>query len=102
MKEWKGMSDGVPPVGHVCETYRPVKRKWVEVKIIGCHPVANGTLACIDDDYDLFWAYEFRPVRSETDKAVEEMRRSIASHPDAPTFYHALYRDGWRKTEEAE
>jgi len=100
---WNGAEDGLPPVGTKCEALEPLQRNWLAVEIVYHHPspASAPAAACIDDNYGLFWAYEFRPVRSEEDKAIEDMKRSIAKHPDAPTYYHALYRDGWRKTEEA-
>lgn len=99
--EWRGPEDGLPPVGMECE-YRISDDEW------GCATVQHYSKTyVILEQYDggelvrYKDKIEFRPIRTEEDKAVEEMKSSIAKHDDAPTYYHALYRDGWRKQEQS-
>lgn len=91
---WDG--EGLPPVGERCEM---LAAGWEEVFIAGkdskgriiAEVTASGMLIPSGN------AERFRPIRTEEDRAVEEMRAVTQNSHDAPTFYHALYRAGYRK-----
>ena len=102
--EWRG--EGLPPVGTVCEVMHC--EKWRRCKIIAHLKQRAGMVAVFTIDIgdgskmlDAFVAECFRPLRSDEDKAVEEMARIIAdghdvyigAHEAADRLYHA-FRDG--------
>lgn len=68
----------LPPVGEVCEAYIDYPPQWVETEIVAhkdgfaigwCKSVMKG---CHGDK-----AHEFRPIRTEREKAIDEMQRII-------------------------
>lgn len=71
-------SGELPPVGEVCEAYIDYPPRWIETEIVAhkdgfaigwCNSVMKG---CHGDK-----AHEFRPLRTERDKAIDEMQRII-------------------------
>jgi hypothetical protein len=99
-KVWRGPEDGLPPVGIECEFHHP-DFGWTGCTVVGhfrheaiCTP--NG------GNYYGGMAEEFRPIRSEEDKAVEEMMKfapvdngsmaGIACQHMARQLYRAEYR----------
>jgi hypothetical protein len=104
-KEWSG--EGLPPVGTVCE-YIDASGKYHQVEITGYGRslvlfVVEGSSneQCTAKDPHLF-----RPIRSEEDRAVEEMAKVFNSncavdYSGQPLLdgMKALYREGYRKQE---
>ena len=96
----------LPPVGEVCEAYIDYPPQWVETEIVAhkdgfaigwCKSVMKG---CHGDK-----AHEFRPLRTERDKAIDEIvgvardigyssNNSIAIIGDVAS---AMYDLGYRK-----
>lgn len=78
--EWNG--DGLPPVGTICEAKVPrsiTGWEWREVKVVesGIHGAEKEVLV-----YDLettfpSWTDEFRPLRTEAEKAREKLAASL-------------------------
>lgn len=92
----------LPPVGEVCEAYIDYPPQWVETEIVAhkdgfaigwCKSVMKG---CYGDK-----AHEFRPLRTERDKAIEDMLLVIheARHPheSLTDACQMLYAAGYRK-----
>ena len=105
--EWRGPEDGLPPVGARCELYT-----GESVEIISHAENKAGCVAIYkyhNDNGYLQIGFKiascFRPIRSEEDKAVEEMVSYIYGLPveDKRKAEHAarvLYRAGYRKQED--
>ena len=86
----------LPPVGEVCEAYIDYPPQWVETEIVAhkdgfaigwCNSVMKG---CHGDK-----AHEFRPLRIERDKAINEMmehRGYLGSRDFAGKLFDAGYR----------
>ena len=75
----------LPPVGEVCEAYIDYPPQWVETEIVAhkdgfaigwCKSVMKG---CHGDK-----AHEFRPLRTERDKAIDEMVCEFIDHYGDP------------------
>ena len=85
---WDGT--GLPPVGAVCEVKRAVD--WVECKILFISNIHVILMA--DEEYG--WntaACQFRPLRTEAERAIDEMvRLSGVSIGAAKILYDAGYR----------
>lgn len=99
--EWK---DGLPPVGAVVE-FRDHGVGGALVAHIVAHHV-NGKEAiwseCADDgELNYGSAGEFRPIRSEREKAVAEMLEAVGcTHDDySRQMAERIYDAGYRKTE---
>ena len=85
MPEWNG--EGLPPVGTICQA--KVKRsiagwEWRRVKVVesGIHGAEKEALV-----YDLettipAWADEFRPLRTEAEKARDDAKKAISELRD--------------------
>ena len=110
-KVWRGPEDGLPPVGTVLEAwFDDGRRCWHKAYVVGYHPIEENTLAVSligDHESRLIWSdiSGIRPIRSEEDKAVEEMVSYIYGLPveDKRKAEHAarvLYRAGYRKQED--
>jgi len=89
----------LPPVGEVCEAYIDYPPQWIETEIVAhkdgfaigwCKSVMKG---CHGDK-----AHEFRPLRSEREKAIDEMM-AIASTEwgSLEDVCGVLYMAGYRK-----
>ena len=94
-KEWDG--DVPPPVGTVCEAKALYGSdpSWVEVEVL---KVFDDKCAVIMDGVTLCWATEFRPIKTEEEKAVDEMSKIIWGAPNCHAAQaKALYRVGYRK-----
>lgn len=97
--DWLTSVDGLPPVGTECEISN-CGEKWEKVKIL-----FMGKTICIAD-----WCYKheqhfhlssvkFRPLKSERERAIDEMVSVIKSVPEYNDFGVAetLYDAGFRK-----
>lgn len=102
-KQWRGPEDGLPPVGTVCEVLH--LGDWKETKIIG----TDDGLPVFKTEWHDKYAYacgsdfEFRPLRTEEDKAVVEML-ALDCEPhegmlSRENFCRKLYRENYRKQE---
>jgi len=91
----------LPPVGEVCEAYIDYPPQWVETDIVAhkdgfaigwCKSVMKG---CHGDK-----AHEFRPLRTEREKAIDEMVDVITDGRDSPLYVikiaTKLYDAGYR------
>ncbi len=95
----------LPPVGEVCEAYIDYHPQWIETEIVAhkdgfaigwCKSVMKG---CYGDK-----AHEFRPLRTERDKAIDEMVCEFIDHYGDPKggerylgIAEKLYDAGYRK-----
>ena len=95
----------LPPVGEVCEAYIDYPPQWVETEIVAhkdgfaigwCKSVMKG---CHGDK-----AHEFRPLRTEREKAIDEMVCEFIDHHGDPKggeryirIATKLYDAGYRK-----
>ena len=89
----------LPPVGEVCEAYIDYPPQWVETEIVAhkdgfaigwCKSVMKG---CHGDK-----AHEFRPLRTERDKAIDEMMSVAAENwGNLQDCCERLYEYGYRK-----
>lgn len=109
LREWRGPEDGLPPVG-----------KWVQFEQadeagegldgLECYVISNGkdesgydvtTVFFKLHGYKAFMSDCFHPIRTEEDKAAEEMA-SLLGFPECPATQQVcrdLYRAGYRKQE---
>lgn len=83
----RGEQWDLPPVGTICQM-RDDNDKWVNVEIIANHKgFAHGWQDSTEDTYYSNNPSEFRPFRTERDKAVEQMvdfhRNTLGSHADS-------------------
>jgi len=87
----------LPPVGEVCEAYIDYPPQWVETEIVAhkdgfaigwCKSVMKG---CHGDK-----AHEFRPLRTERDKAIDEMMEHC-DYLGSRDFAGKLFDAGYRK-----
>lgn len=100
---WGG--EGLPPVGCECEVM--YCEKWQRCEIIAHFKQRASMVAAFTVDvgdgakmFDAFVSDCFRPIRSEEDKAVEEMEKVFreAESANLRGLMRALYRAGYRKT----
>lgn len=100
--------EGLPPVGTVCEVDIG---GWVECEIIAHFKQRRAMVAAFITPYpnsdgsvrlDSLVAKHFRPLRSDEDKAVEEMERVFreAETANLRSLMRALYRAGYRRQAE--
>ena len=92
-------SGELPPVGEVCEAYIDYPPQWVETEIVAhkdgfaigwCKSVMKG---CHGDK-----AHEFRPLRTEREKAIDEMVDCLSSRwANCEELAAHLYDAGYRK-----
>lgn len=92
-------SGELPPVGEVCEAYIDYPPQWVETEIVAhkdgfaigwCKSVMKG---CHGDK-----AHEFRPLRTEREKAIDEMVDCLSSRwANCEAIAAHLYENGYRK-----
>ena len=96
-----------PPVGAVCEALNRLKEEWLKVKILD-HEGTVPTAVCRDEKNRLWWAQDFRPIRTPEQIAAEERNQAILEMclhgVDAGDFTiektaAALYDAGYRKQE---
>ena len=87
----------LPPVGEVCEAYIDYPPQWVETEIVAhkdgfaigwCKSVMKG---CHGDK-----AHEFRPLRTEREKAIAEMMEHC-DYLGSRDFAGKLFDAGYRK-----
>ena len=87
----------LPPVGEVCEAYIDYPPLWIETEIVAhkdgfaigwCNSVMKG---CHGDK-----AHEFRPLRSEREKAIDEMMEHC-DYLGSRDFAGKLFDAGYRK-----
>ena len=89
----------LPPVGEVCEAYIDYPPKWIETEIVAhkdgfaigwCKSVMKG---CHGDK-----AHEFRQLRTEREKAIDEMVDCLSSRwANCEEIAAHLYENGYRK-----
>jgi hypothetical protein len=110
-KEWSGPEDGLPPVGWHGEIRHSGHRCWHECFVMPDNAVVikpllsewSESVACSIRDTD-----QFRPLRTEEDKAVECMMEVIAEEfnksgdewAGTEDIAKAIYAAGYRKQEE--
>jgi hypothetical protein len=110
-KEWNGPEDGLPPVGWHGEIRHSGHRCWHECFVMPDNAVVikpllsewSESVACSIRDTD-----QFRPIRTEEDKAVECMMEVIAEEfnksgdewAGTEDIAKAIYAAGYRKQEE--
>lgn len=92
-------SGELPPVGDVCEAYIDYPPQWIETEIVAhkdgfaigwCKSVMKG---CHGDK-----AHEFRPLRTEREKAIDEMVDCLGSRwANCEAIAAHLYENGYRK-----
>lgn len=103
---WDG--EGLPPVGCECEVHEDAM--WHHATIVAHHDGCAIAAIHRDDmsyEYGAYCGGAIRPIRSEEDRAVEEMRNVMAKHAEvscgmAETLAIWLYRAGYRKTAAAD
>lgn len=104
--EWSG--EGLPPVGTVCEVQGPQSKGWGRARIQYQEKAVCvwRWLDCLNPDQidhaERPDRLGFRPLRSERDKAVDEMTRRFAlsaSFPEAPwrELFAQMHDAGYRK-----
>lgn len=96
--QWQG--DGVPPVGTVCMAN--LANGWTDVKVayIGDEGGCREALVFEIKSTKPAWADEFRPLRTEAEKAREAACHEIASMIGRGTFFEdaeRVYDAGYRK-----
>jgi hypothetical protein len=101
-KEWNGQEDGLPPVGIECE-YR-TGNEWYECEVLA-HKKGGIIAWCKTTEVSgLLMSEQVRPLRTEEDKAVEDIVSVMASVANpligGTELALALYRAGYRKQEE--
>ena len=88
----------LPPVGEVCEAYIDYPPQWIETEIVAhkdgfaigwCKSVMKG---CHGDK-----AHEFRPLRTEREKAIDEMVSLVEPLATYREFAGAIYDAGMYK-----
>ncbi|QIC52795.1 hypothetical protein AXX01_00059 [Acinetobacter phage LAPP1] len=89
-------SEGLPPVGCECESKQFAQIDWRKFRVVA---VENGHVfgfwndkvgVCLDSNH-----WEFRPLRTEAERAIDEMvRLSGVSIGAAKILYDAGYRKG--------
>lgn len=97
VRDWH-KSGELPPVGEVCEAYIDYPPQWVETEIVAhkdgfaigwCKSVMKG---CHGDK-----AHEFRPLRTEREKAIDEMVSLVEPLATYREFAGAIYDAGMYK-----
>lgn len=121
-KEWRGPDDGLPPVGIECEVNVSFLKEFENFKqgVVQAHVVSEGrdiAVIQLDNDFTSREARYFRPIKTEEEKAVEEMLRHAPAvltgshwewdHPCKQDcvdhkelmkwFCEALHREGYKK-----
>jgi tellurite resistance-related uncharacterized protein len=74
---WNGQ--GLPPVGTVCEAYEHNAGLWVRVEVLKHGENDHPVMVCRDSEQlatKLFWADQFRPIRTPEQIAADE-RKSV-------------------------
>lgn len=102
--EWDGK--GLPPVGAVVECLCPESKVWVKCDIIG--PYGDYVVgAPSGGGFYGFDANELRPIRSDRDKAIDELVAVIIDHYGNPKggegyikLASSIYDAGYRKQQE--
>ncbi|MGN5044102.1 hypothetical protein [Aeromonas sp. 3P] len=92
----------LPPVGTRCEALITSENQWVEIEVI-CHRDGFALGWCLKErcGYHGDEPTDFRPIRTERDLAVEEMRQHFPYPGSLDTiglaYAAALYNAGYRK-----
>ena len=91
----------LPPVGYECEAIH--NGEWVAVEVLR-HRVNNVEMnvAAVMDctSFNVFWSDDFRPLRTEREKTIDEMNGLVGDIEEYPTWRDAmaaLYDAGYRK-----
>jgi hypothetical protein len=103
--EWRGPEDGLPPAGTKCEALIPHDPDplWIEVEVVAHWNQPNRPVFSWVAEADGFYppaVMQFRPLRTEEDKAVETMIPHLVGKAlDYESLCREIYRAGYRKTE---
>jgi hypothetical protein len=116
-RQWRGLEDWLPPVGQWVQ-FKRVDRAGEKFDGQECYVISNGRDEFGNDvttvyfklhGYQAFRSDCFRPIRSEEDRAVEEIVEVIINHYEYPKgaesylqLAKSLYRAGYRKQENPE
>jgi len=91
-------TQGLPEVGTVCEAraFGIAGYEWIEVKILLPHPEQENCFACFVVDYrklgldkNLCWMTEFRPLKSDRERQIEDALKVIDKADLATCEWHA-------------
>ena len=82
LEQWSGPQDGLPPINTECEALDRMIDTWVKVKIVD-HQGTVDTAACRVARTDrLFWAQDFRAIKTTEQLAAEQRETSIREFMD--------------------
>lgn len=104
-KQWRGPDDGFPPTGTECEVryFGKYNNNWFRIKITAV--TDTFVIGYIREDWESCIKKSdpyvcFRPLHTEEDKAVEEMKELIKGACWDEDICRRLYRAGYRKQEQ--
>ena len=94
-----------PPVGCECEFCNSDDEwaDWLHSVFVGFDSTGNGVVSVFGDDKGVLWisnnSTDFRPLRTEREKAIEDMSRVMHEHDSVinDDTLGALYDAGYRK-----
>lgn len=96
--EWRGPEDGLPPVGTVCEASH--HGGWAECEIIAHVRSSENRIKAVyqaADDWDwLSSPTNFRPLKSDKERAVEAAMNAVGAKDIASNSYRAAQESGFR------
>ena len=106
MSDWYEKGE-LPPVGEVVDAMTE-NRTWVKSKVLDHRINSEGVnvAACMNNrTYRLFWSADFRPLRTETDKLIEQMcddaiigrDKDVKLNPVIVAAIERLAKAGYRK-----
>lgn len=99
--QWSG--EGFPPVGTACEFKRYISVKWLPgvLSYISDYTAVITLRECDDsgrlEEVGHPLAFEFRPIRTERDKAIDEMMKVVKNGLPSKELVSLLYDAGYRK-----
>lgn len=99
--QWNG--EGLPPVGTVCEFKRYISVKWLPgvLSYISDYTAVITLHECDDsgrrEEVGHPLAFEFRPIRTEREKAIDEMMKVVNHGLSSKELVARLYDAGYRK-----
>jgi len=98
------VSDELPLGVTVCEAKRPATGQWCKVKVLSDKEPGSPHRACRDENDRLWWASEFRPIRTPEQIAAEEREKAAAAMSNATQgarnwaeAFRMLHDAGYRK-----
>ena len=89
----------LPPVGFWCEVKTKTFNGWMKCFVVGKSSRGDTVIECDDCAFIIDSSYEFRPLRTEREKAIDEMADLIAKSVfgSAKCQAERLYDSGYRK-----